>query len=171
MKNLSLLFILLILGLAACVKPPIYPMEPVIEFKSVSSSFVKSGYSDTITFTFTDGDGDIGVNPSAADTCNQCSFKTGDSTCLKMRGFNVFLIDIRDTCVGSFASANIEQQGRYDDISGEIAVIRAIDSKKCFAPPTPGCPKDTVVYTIILRDKAGNFSNAIKTTPIIIDGE
>jgi len=171
MKNLSILMVMLLIGLAACVKPPVYPIEPEIEFKSVSSTFIKSGYLDTISFTFTDGDGDIGVNPSSADTCNPCGFKSGDSSCLKMRGFNVFLIDSRDTCVSSFASANIEQKGKYDDISGEIIVIRAIDSKKCFAPPTPGCPRDTVVYTIVLRDKAGHFSNAVKTPPIIIDGE
>lgn len=144
---------------------------PAIEFKSVSTEYLKSGSIDTITFTFTDGDGDIGVNPSSADTCNQCGLKTGDSSCLRMGGFNIFLIDSRDTCVATYASANIEPSGKYDDLSGEISVVRAVDSKKCFAPPTPGCPKDTVIYTIILRDKAYHYSNAVKTVPIIVDGE
>ena len=88
-----------------------------------------------------------------------------------MNGFNVFLIDSRDTCVGTYASPDVDFSGQYKAISGEVIVIRAIDSKKCFVVPTPGCPKDTVVYTILLRDKAGHFSNAIKTTPVVVDGE
>lgn len=171
MKIRIFFFFLVIVSISACVKAPTYPIIPTIEFKSVSSDLIKSGYTDTLIFSFTDGDGDIGVRPSASDTCDQCSLKHGDSTCLKMSGFNVFLIDSRDTCVGTFASADVEPVGNYKDISGEIVVIRAVDSKKCFVVPTPGCPKDTVVYTIILRDKAGHFSNAIKSTPIIIDGE
>ena len=157
--------------LSACVKVPSYPIVPAIEFKSVSSDYLKSGYTDTITFSFTDGDGDIGVTPSSGDTCDQCGLKTGDSSCLRMNGFNVFLIDSRDTCVGTYASPNIESTSQYKAISGEVIVIRAIDSKKCFAVPTPGCPKDTVVYTIILRDKAGHFSNTTQTTPIVVDEE
>lgn len=169
MQYVFLFFVLA--GISSCIKAPTYPIVPAIEFVSVSSQYLKSGTIDSLVFSFTDGDGDIGVNPSAADTCNQCGLKTGDSSCLRMNGFNVFLIDSRDTCVGTYASANIEPSGKFDDLSGEIVVVRAIDSKKCFAPPTPGCPKDTVVYTIILRDKAGHFSNAIQTVPIVVDGE
>jgi hypothetical protein len=171
MKKLLFSMLVISCALFACVKAPTYPIEPHIAFKSVSSAYLKSGYADTITFSFTDGDGDIGVNASSTDSCDQCSLKHGDSTCLKMGGFNVFLIDSRDTCVSFFASANIAQQGKYKGISGDIEVIRAIDSKKCFAPPQPGCPKDTVVYSIILRDMAYHFSNTVKTIPIIVDGE
>ncbi len=170
--NLKLFVVLLaVASLSACVKAPSYPIIPAIEFKSVSSSYIKSGLVDTITFTFTDGDGDIGVRQSASDSCDQCSLKRSDSTCLELNGFNVFLIDSRDTCVGIFASPDVESVGTYNAISGEIQVITAVDSKKCFVAPTPGCPKDTVVYTVILRDKAKHFSNHIKTTPIIVDGE
>ncbi len=171
MKVRFIFVFLVIASISACVKAPSYPIEPVIEFKEVSSDYIYSGFSDTLTFTFTDGDGDISVNPSPGDTCNQCAFKNGDSSCLHMQGFNVIMIDSRDSCVSYFASPNVEPTGRYKGISGEILVIRAIDSKKCFIVPSPGCPKDTVVYTIILRDRAGHFSNAIKTTPIIVDGE
>lgn len=157
--------------IAGCIKPPSYPNEPQIAFKSISSNYIKSGGVDTITFTFTDGDGDISVSPGPGDTCNLCGLKNGDSACFYMPGFNVFLIDSRDTCVSFYASANIEPKGKFDDISGEILVIRNINSQKCFAPPQPGCPLDEVVYTILLRDRAGNFSNAIKTPPITIDGE
>ncbi len=169
MKRL-LLFALVLAGLAGCVKPPTYPDVPVITWKSASTNIVRSGYVDTLIFSFTDGDGDIGVTPSSSDTCDLCAFKKGDSSCLHMGGFNIFLIDSRDTCVSTFASANIEQKGRFDDISGELVVITAIDSKKCLAPPNINCPNDTVRYKIVLRDKAGHFSNFIETDPIIVLG-
>lgn len=170
--NYRFIFLLLILaGLSACIKEPNYPVIPAIEFKSVSSALIKSGSTDTITFSFTDGDGDIGVNASAADSCNQCGLKSGDSSCLKLNGFNVFLIDSRDTCVGTFASPNVQIGNERKAISGEVQVVKAVDSKKCFVTPSPGCPKDTVIYTIYLRDKAGHFSNAIHTVPIVVDGE
>lgn len=171
MKLTLVLTSFLLLCLSACIKAPMYPIVPAIEFVSVSSDTLKSGYADTITFSFTDGDGDIGVNPSAGDTCSQCLFKTGDSACLKLSGFNVFMLDSRDSCLSYFASANIEPTGKFDDLAGEIDIIRAIDSKTCFAPPQPGCPLDKVVYTIILRDKGGHYSNAIQTVPIYVDGE
>ncbi len=171
MKVRFIFVFLVIASISACVKGPSYPIEPVIKFKSVSSNYIKSGSVDTLTFTFTDGDGDIGINPSPGDTCNQCAFKDGDSSCLRMTGFNVIMIDSRDSCVSYYASANVEPTGKFKGIAGEILVIRAIDSKKCFAVPSPGCPKDTVIYTIILRDKAYHFSNAIQADPIVVDGE
>lgn len=171
MKASVVIICFLLLGFSACIKAPTYPVVPAIEFVSVSSATLKSGYADTITFSFTDGDGDIGVNPSAGDTCSQCLFKTGDSTCLKMGSFNVFMLDSRDSCLSYFASANIEPTGKFDDLAGEIDVIRAIDHKKCLIVPDPNClyRYDTVVYTIILRDKAGNYSNAVQTVPIAVD--
>lgn len=163
--------IVLIVAVQSCVKPPTYPIEPIIEFKSVSSGFIKSGQTDTITITFTDGDGDLWVQANPGDTCNQCALPQGDTSCFYLGGYNVFMIDSRDSCINYFATANIFPVGKFDDISGEISIIRAIDSKACFAPPQPGCPIDSVFFHIMIRDRAGNFSNVVKTTTIAIDGE
>lgn len=171
MKVRFIFVFLVIASISACVKAPSYPIEPAITFKSVSSSLIKSGLVDTLVFNFTDGDGDIYTRPSASDTCKQCDFKNGDSSCLRMSGFNIILIDSRDSCVSNYASPDVQPTGKFKGISGEISVVRAIDSKKCFTVPTPGCPKDTVVFTIILRDGANHYSNAITTSPIIVDGE
>jgi len=168
-KTYPLLFLLALIS--SCIKPPTFPIEPHIEFKSVSSNYVYSGYTDTLIVSFTDGDGDIGVSPSSNDSCDLCALKHGDSTCFNLSGFNVFLIDSRDTCISTYASANIQTGSKYADISGEIVIIATIDSKKCFAAPMPGCPKDTVVYSILIKDKAGHKSNIVQTTPIIVDGE
>jgi hypothetical protein len=155
---------------SACVKAPSYPIIPEIEYVNISSPLVKSGYADTITISFKDGDGDIGITGTATDTCDLCGFKTGDSSCLYSQAFNIFLIDDRDTCVSQFASADIEPSGKFDAISGQADIIKTIYSQNCFIP-TPGCPNDTVRYTVVMRDKAGHFSNFIKLPPIIINGE
>jgi hypothetical protein len=165
-----ILIFFLIAAVSGCVKPPSYPIVPHIEFKSVSSSLVKSGYTDTVTISFTDGDGDIGVNGSASDSCDICSYKHGDTTCFYSRGFNVFLIDSRDTCLGLNSTANIETSGKYNSLSGDILIITAIDSKTCQAPPDPNCPLDSLHYSIVIRDEAGHLSNFVKSSVIYVDG-
>lgn len=173
MKAKFLILIAFIAALSSCVKEPSYPIEPVIEFKSVSSDYVLTGYSDTLTVTFTDGDGDIGVNPDLNDSCpnSGCNVKLGDSSCFYSNSFNVFVIDSRDTCVATYASANVESTGKFKALSGEISIIVPVDSKKCFPAPAPGCPNETFFYWIVIRDKAGNFSNTVRTTDITVDGD
>ena len=162
-------FVILLLALSGCVKPPEYPIVPAIEFVSVSSDYVYSGYTDTITISFTDGDGDIGTGGPGDDSCNICGLQTGDSTCLNLSSFNVYLIDHRDNCIATLASADVEPKGKFDALSGEIVIIATIDSKNCF-PLVPGC-KDTVVYSVVIKDKAGHRSNVVQTTPIVVDVE
>jgi len=167
MRKAALVYIILAFTLYSCVKPPTYSVVPHIEFASVSSPNALNGYADTITFTFTDGDGDIGVNTGSNDSLsNTCGIQHGDSSTLKLQAFNVFLIDSRDSCISTFASANVQPSGKYKAISGSIQVITAIYNTKCFG----GCPcatNDTVTYAIILKDLAGHLSNTVHTTPIV----
>jgi hypothetical protein len=171
MRKAAFVFITLTCTLFSCIKPPDYSIVPSIQFVSVSSPVALSGYSDTITFSFTDGDGDIGVpstNPlDTVTNCNTCGIKTGDSSCLRLQQFNIFLIDSRDSCITTLASASVEPTGKYKGISGTIQAIVALTNTKCFG----GCPcttNDSVTYAIILRDIAGHFSNTIHTPPIPI---
>lgn len=166
-------FLLACCTLWSCVKAPDYPIEPQIAFVSVSSSLVKTGSEDTITFSFTDGDGDIGprISGDTAD-CACCRLTSNDSSVLHDSYFNIFLIDNRDGCLQFFASARVNSNGKFPGLEGEIDVIRAIDTKKCSGPfPKPGCPIDTVIYSIMMRDRAGHFSNFIQTSQILVDGE
>ena len=168
MRKAAFVYIFLGFTLFSCVKPPTYSVIPAIQFVSVSSSNIISGFADTITFSFTDGDGDIGVNTSSTDTvCNVCGLKTGDSSCLQLPAFDVFVIDGRDSCIATYASANVQPSGKYKAISGTIEVITQAYNTKCFG----GCPcaiNDTVTFAVILRDMAGHLSNTIHTTPIAV---
>lgn len=172
MRKAAFIYFLLAFSLYSCVKPPSYSNTPQIQFVSVSQPIIANGLSDTLTFSFTDGDGDIGV-PSIApqDTVTNCSdslcaLKNGDSACLHQANFDVFLIDGRSNCLECFASANVQPSGKYKAISGTIQVVEGVYNLQC---PQCSCKTtDSVVYSIILRDMAGHFSNVIKTTPIAI---
>jgi hypothetical protein len=169
MRKGALFFSIILLALSSCIKPPSYSVIPHITFKSVSSNMVHGGSRDTITFSFTDGDGDIYVDTTGGNqVCGVdelCGVRHGDSSCLRFPNFNIFLIDGRDSCVNFFASPNLQPTGNYKAISGDIEVITAIDNLNCLNCQG-GCPLDSVVYAVILRDQAGHFSNTIHTPAI-----
>ena len=167
MRKAAFVYILLACSLFSCVKPPSYSIIPHIEFQSVSESNALANYSDTITFSFTDGDGDISVVTGQTDSnTNNCGLQQGDSSMLHLPAFNVFLIDSRDQCISTYASANVQPTGKYKGISGTIEVITSMSNLKCLTCP---CTiNDTVTYAIILKDMAGHLSNTVHTTPVIV---
>ncbi len=143
---------------AACATPPDYPVEPEIEFLWVSKDTMVRGnfFNDTtfIRFSFTDGDGDIGDNDS----------------------LQLFLIDSRDSFVNDFRVPFVPELGASNGIKGEITV--RVFTSCCIFPPgefLEGCedeydqmPYDELTYDIYIRDRAGNESNIVQTTPIFI---
>jgi hypothetical protein len=167
MRKAAFVFVILTCTLFSCIKPPDYSVVPHIDFVSASSSSVINGFSDTITFSFTDGDGDIGIpatnpNDTLTNCDSTCALWHGDSSCLKLQNFDVFLFDSRTHCVDPYASGSLPATGKYKGISGTIQVIAGMYAL-CNCPCT-----DTVVYGIILRDMAGHYSNVIHTTPIAV---
>ena len=170
MRKAAFVFLILTCTLFSCIKPPDYSIVPHIEFVSVSSPAEINGFSDTITFSFTDGDGDIGIpatNPlDTVTNCDSaCAVRHGDSSCLRLQNFDVFLFDSRTNCVDPYASGTLPATGKYKGISGTIQVIAGMYKLACTCPCTTN---DTVVYAIILRDMAGHYSNVIHTSPIAI---
>jgi hypothetical protein len=105
-----------------------------------------------IRFGFTDGDGDLGDQDS----------------------INIFLTDSRDGFQHIFKINEIPELGSSSGISGEIA-IKLTNSPAtkyfcCTFPntrvtcvPSTEFPKDTMSYSIRIKDRAGNFSNSIRT--------
>ena len=147
-----------------CVNPPNYPKEPVIEFKSISKTQMFQDIdalpadSIVLTFTYTDGDGDIGS--MGADSSS-----------------SLFFIDQRDnkTLVPAYRLPFIEPQGTGNGISGEISV--RLGQTCCIFIGPGGIPqtcedvptaKDTVIYSVYIRDRAGHESNRILTPPITL---
>lgn len=143
-------------GFFACIKPPSYPIEPVIEFTSLSKVTIQQSTlnedSITINFTFTDGDGDLGDSDS----------------------INIFVTDTRQNFIANkFRIPFIPPEGAANGISGEVSIVTY--STCCIFPdgqvpctPSVNYPVDTLTYKVQIKDRAGNLSNIIETPPIFV---
>jgi len=164
---LSLLCIAWLLN--GCMKAPVYPEEPKITFKSVSRNSLQEGDTVVFTITFTDGNGDIGPSPGTTPIDTNLFFcrQPFDSTNLFFSdpAFNVYFLDLRDSCWNHYASAFIQPSGKYDDLSGELDIIVGTFCKKF--PPVPG-QKDTLKYELFIKDRSGKYSNRVTSTPVVI---
>jgi hypothetical protein len=150
--------------LATCSRPPEFPNEPVIEFIRLSKNTIIQSRSsqlpqDTIeiSFKFTDGDGNLG---------------NADSV-------NIILTDSRDGFNHLFKIGEIPQLGAGKGIQGNIklSLTNRSDTRyfcctfpntrlTCIASTT--YPRDSLHYSIKIKDRAGNWSNTIKTDNITI---
>jgi len=153
MKNIILLSIVAAFSITACIQPPDYPIEPKIEFVSVSKSEVAQAV-DTfrINFAYMDGDGDIGLDLDDPEN-------------------NVIITDSRTGFDETFKVPVIPQQGASNGISGEISLL--VFASCCLNSnpiclPTPNTNPEEIIYTIRMFDKAGNASNTIQTSPIFL---
>ena len=155
-------FVLAIIAISfiwSCTKPPDYPDEPTLTFKSLSrNTLVQGTIDDTLLLVmeFTDGDGDI----ISEDTIK-----------------SIFFTDKRDgSQFKTFALPQIPEPGRNNGISGEITMIVFEKLGFCciFSNGLPACqpseefPVDTLIYQIQMEDQKGNLSNVIETDPIFI---
>ena len=153
--------------LTYCVKPPDYPIEPVIAFQSVSPNttlqqpFFKA--SDTVytdlTFTFTDGDGDLGFEDSET---------------------SLIITDTRLPNIPlNYLIPLVPAEGSGNGISGTVVVRVPVSC--CIPDPVDGIPlpacdtssitmqlRDTVVYSIQIKDRAGHLSNVVESSPVTL---
>lgn len=150
--------VVVIAFMAACASPPDYPIEPHIEFFSLSKDTLKRGiFNDTtfITLSFTDGDGDIG-SPDTLD---------------------LFVYDTRTGLLANqYTIPEVPELGANNGIKGEITV--QVPSSCCLFDPDllldpckdehPSLLYDPIVYEIFIFDKAGHKSNVIQTPPVYI---
>lgn len=146
--------------LSSCVKSPGFSDIPEIEFLGFSSqSMVQSSLnSDSLflQFSFTDGDGDIGFDPDVFDQ-------------------NIFIIDNRTgDRYDAFKAPVIPEQGASKGISGTVT-LRLFTTCCLFPDNIPPCESppqyktDTLTLDIFIKDRAGNFSNRVTSSPIILE--
>jgi len=153
MKNTALLFVLFVWCWTACVQPPDYPIEPEIEFVSLSKSDIKQNVDTfSLTFSYTDGDGDIGIDPESPEN-------------------NVIITDSRTGSSDSFRVPVVPQQGAANGISGEITIL--VFASCCLnsnpiCQPTLNANPEEMTYSVQMFDRAGNASNVIQTSPIML---
>lgn len=170
-QNIFLLLMPLLLSLNACIDTVEFPPTPEIQFLSQTSTNVNEfDATEKITISFTDGDGDLGWGDDAVLLCDNdfiCNF-TSDSSCYTQTMWSIILIDMRDSCyVIPYNIPDLEPNGDIKAIQGELDIqIPALICKN-FACPT--CPTDDVVYQVVIKDRAQNFSNVIFSQTITIN--
>ncbi len=165
-RPFTFLLLFTTLWLSSCVRPPDYPVEPHIEYVSMSKSTLLQGQGpeDTtyITISFTDGDGDLG------------HFKDGSEE----QVLDLFLTDLRTGAQSeSFIIPFVPELGSGNGVSGEIT-LRVLTTCCIFPPyvtdaaapcePSQQYPVDTLRYEIYLVDRAGNESNRVETEDIFL---
>lgn len=134
----------------SCCKEP--SNTPLLTFKEVSKQSLVQGGLDSLffTFSFVDGDGDVGSDTNNIQVLDS---QTGDIiSTYKMPNY-----------IGS------HQQQR----SGTITLV--LYSTCCVYPNGTSCQSSTLYptremrYQIRLVDQAGNWSNTIESSPIVLD--
>lgn len=159
MRPYQLSFLSLLFLAVACVKPPEFPIEPVITYQSLNKAQIyqfTNGPLDSIQIhlSFTDGDGDLGRMDS-------------DSV-------DVFLTDSRLGIQTPLNLPIIPPEGTGNGISGDIfinvinttGVCCIYNSRFCVADAA--YPVDTFSYAIQIKDRAGHLSNVVRTERIEI---
>ena len=116
---------------------------PQITFISISpSSAVEYVSSITIAFSYDDLDGDLGQNDPGVT--------------------NLFITDSRNNITYSYRISQLAPEGSNIHIKGNLnAVIKN-------TAITDNSSSQSVTYSLYIKDRAGNASNSITTTPITI---
>lgn len=163
MRTLFIVMLLLFLVAVSCMKEKEFPIEPVIEFKSLTKIAISpDSILLQVSFTFTDGDGDIGL-PKV------------DSVPPPPFDYNLFMLLYR-------LRNNIPEVVLFPDtikFLGRIPIMAENPDNK----PIEGVINydinynllrvfvlnDTIAFDIKIRDRALHESNVIRTPFIIVD--
>ena len=176
--NWCTIFVMLIV---ACSTPPEYPIEPQIAFNGYSTCKVDfdtiplhiSGQLDTVfvKIDFTDGDGDSGYETTDTATCDFCTWD-GPTSCLSHPTRDLFLFDLRDSCMTAYNMPYITETNSNGSVKGVVKLdVFGICCKKnvgipCGLSAVPVA--DTLLYQIVIRDKAFHYSNRITLPPVYV---
>lgn len=154
-----------------CKKTEPTAIIPQLSTPQYSKDTVNQGDSIKISVDFIDGDGDLGFSYTSSATCDLCRTDTSTS-CLYHPTWSLFLLDSRDSCLEFFRMPYIESNPRNPELIGKIDIDKY--NMCCKKSGTIACTSlgstvyDSVSYYVILRDRAGNFSNSLKLPTIYV---
>ena len=151
--------------LASCAKPPEYPIEPVIEFLSLSKDTMNRAYAGfqgqgeatdftEVTFSFTDGDGDIGET----DQLYIIDTRNDPSVAPKKLGIPVVPeLGASNGIKGKITAKIFTVCCSYNDPLA-VPCVDIVDSIR-YQP---------VIFELYMLDRKGHESNKIQLPPIVI---
>lgn len=139
-------FLLLFVGIlfASCSKKEAMSPVPEIEFVSATPTTVQA-FQDSIQFriSYKDGDGDLGDNNDSVQ--------------------NVFLTDSRNNISYTYRLQELAPSGSKISIQGFVNIklkrLGLLDENN---------NQETATFAIYIKDRAGNLSNTVTTSSILI---
>lgn len=134
-------------GMASCVQAPEYPLEPILEFRSISNTSLVELGGDTLylLFGFTDGDGDLGFEDSVNSVFVEDS---------RIPGFPL-----------SYYIQEVVPLSNVQAISGTMSILYPPGFFACLGED----PLDTFRLEVRIKDRAGNESNLVSTPLLQIE--
>lgn len=158
--------LVLIVGISSCIKKETYPNTPHLTFNSLN---VTTNDSLFIKVNFTDGDGDIGYSTTDFNPPLNCYIQ------LQRDSNNIFVPlliitsspplnpVIGDTLCFPYNIPNITPSGSSKALKGTIKIALAKNIWD-FAPISG----QQVKFIIWIIDRAGNVSNRVMTTTVVM---
>lgn len=155
-------FSIVIIMVTSCFRIETYPPEPQIELKYFTLTDTLDILGNPVLkgelcISFIDGDGDIGyretTDTAAADTLKTVFMK-------QFRKQNGSFVEQQLTLPLNFRVPFFESTGNNPTLKGDI-IIHDLNH----SPPFEG---DTIKYSIYIKDRAGNKSNTIETSELVL---
>lgn len=157
LRIIGISIIVLISGLVlSCVKQETFSDIPAIEFIGQTKTTLSQGAlmedSLYVRFSFQDGDGDLGDADS----------------------INVFVTDTRQDFALEYKIPDLSSGTNGSSLEGEVTMLLFTtcclydDNSQAPCTPSNSQPTDEVIFTIQIRDRAGNMSNVISMNPITL---
>jgi hypothetical protein len=152
---------------SACYKEPNFALAPLIEFNSISKAIRLDQFtgakkdSIVLQINYKDGDGDLGYN---ADEVGSVVPRTDYNYILKtFRKKNGIYTAFspQENLSGFFP--RLKNDEKKAPIEGKLGYRIQIET--AFWP----YKKDTVKFSITIKDRASNLSNTVESLPIIIN--
>jgi hypothetical protein len=160
--SLRMIGLLVVVGiLGGCFNKPVFPLEPSIAFQSIERNAAAAGDSITITISFQDGDGDLGLAPNERE--NEINYFIITK---RRRGEAYAEVPFPDgqTFNGRFPVLRDTPFPRplEGDIIYSFAILLSLTDAVLKG--------DTLAFDVRITDRAGNSSNTITTSDVILGG-
>ena len=164
-KRYFFLIFFITAAISSCRKPDEFPVDPVITYKSISSTRDAQGFDEklTVLLDFTDGDGDVGYK----STLGENGPPYDDPNSQYYNNYHAKLFQFKDTAWVEYPTVlplggrlpYLTPEGKIKTLKGEIA---------CDFDVPPAAAMDTFRMEIFIYDRALHQSNTVTSSVFVL---
>lgn len=156
--NRFLIMMIVLTGVTACYKKPVYPVVPTLKFERFDkpNEVFTLGETGNLVLSFTDGDGDLG-KLNNQDSSSRVIYRNQRDTSFFSTD-NFYVIPV------------IPKKGTTNAIDGtiEIKLSTALFNTYEAYFVSKGISVDTFTFKMYITDRANHKSNVITTPPVVV---